>query len=109
MYQELFDVFEHARLMMKKPLPVTSGYRCIAQNEKVKGAALSAHLFGMALDITMGTEEDAKKLYQIISKERSDVRMGLYKDNPRLVHVDVAYLITPRATKVWRRGTRWLI
>ena len=108
MYQELFDVFEHARLMMKKPLPVESGYRCVTHNKAVGGSDLSVHLFGLALDINMETEEDAKKLYAIINKDRPDVRLGLYRAKPRLVHFDVGYLITPRATFNWQRGVRWL-
>ena len=109
MYQELFDVFEHARLMIKKPLPVTSGYRCVTHNTAVGGAPLSVHLFGLAIDINAGTREEADQLYKIIDRDRPDVRMGRYVSKPGLVHIDVGYLITPRATGSWQRGVRWNI
>ena len=108
MYQELFDVFEHVRLLMKCPLPVESGYRCIDHNKAIGGAGLSVHLFGLALDVNMPSKEEATRLYKMIDKERPDVRLGLYKDKPHLVHFDVGYLITPRATFNWQRGVRWL-
>lgn len=108
MYQELFDVFEHARLMMKRPLPVTSGYRTKEHNIAVGGEALSVHLFGLALDIDVETKAEGDRLYQIIERDRPDVRMGRYLTKPGLVHIDVGYLITPRATNAWQRGVRWI-
>lgn len=108
MYQELFDVFEHVRLMMKRPLPVESGYRTVEHNTAVGGAPMSVHLFGLALDINVETKEEGDRLYQIIERDRPDVRMGRYISKPGLVHIDVGYLITPRATNVWQRGVRWI-
>lgn len=107
MYQDLFDVFEHIRLVMKRGLPVESGYRCVDHNVAVGGAPLSVHLFGLALDINVETKEEGDRLYQIIERDRPDVRMGRYLSKPGLVHIDVGYLITPRATPVWQRGVRW--
>ncbi|MBC7489402.1 MAG: hypothetical protein H7240_04810 [Glaciimonas sp.] len=35
-----------------KELHISSGYRCVALNKKVGGAANSAHLSGLAVDFT---------------------------------------------------------
>lgn len=108
MYLELFDAFEHLRTILKKPIPVESGYRCVAHNKAVGGSDLSVHLFGLALDMSLGTKEDADKMSALINKDRPDLRVGRYATKPGLVHIDVGYLITPRATPVWQRGVRWL-
>lgn len=39
-----------ARLHFRKPVTVTSGYRCEAYNKKVGGASKSQHLMGGAID-----------------------------------------------------------
>lgn len=107
MYQELFDAFEHLRLMMKRPLPVTSGYRCPDHPLSV-GGRLSVHMFGLALDINLGKKEDADRFYGLVERDRPDLRMGRYVSQPGLVHIDVGYLITPRATINWQRGVRYV-
>lgn len=48
------------------PLTVNSGYRCTALNRIVGGAARSAHLRGEAADITTGSTEGNRLLFNMI-------------------------------------------
>lgn len=107
LYQTLFDYYEHLRNVWKAPLPVTSGYRCLNHNAEVGGASLSVHLWGLALDIAHPNDWEADQFYNMVERERPDLRIGRYVDKPTLVHIDVAYLIVPRGTKAWMRGVRW--
>jgi hypothetical protein len=52
-----------------KPIRVNSGYRSIAVNLEVKGAATSQHLKGEAADITAGSKDDNKKLFEMIKSD----------------------------------------
>jgi uncharacterized protein YcbK (DUF882 family) len=112
-YQELFDVFEHLRRRWQEFPPgggieVESGYRCVDHNAAVKGAPLSGHLLGLALDLDFKDKASADVAQAIIERDRGDVRMGRYVSKPGLVHIDVCYLVRPRATESWVRGVRWI-
>ena len=48
------------------PITVTSGYRCKALNDKVKGSKTSQHMTGDAADITTGNATENKKLFHLI-------------------------------------------
>lgn len=39
------------RIMLDRPIYITSGYRCTRENERVKGYKTSYHMLGMAVDI----------------------------------------------------------
>lgn len=55
------QVLEPARLIVRRPLIITSGYRCKQLNKAVGGVANSYHLQGRAADILINNEdEDAK-------------------------------------------------
>jgi hypothetical protein len=114
LYQELFDVFEHIRRIWQQPpypggpIAIESGYRTVEHNKAIGGAPMSAHLFGLALDLRLKDKFQADLLQSIVERDRSDVRLGRYVKDPGLVHIDVAYLIRPRATSAWQRGVRWL-
>jgi hypothetical protein len=49
-----------------KPIRINSGYRSIAVNLAVGGSATSQHLKGEAADITAGSKEENKKLFELI-------------------------------------------
>ena len=49
-----------------KPVTVNSGYRCPQLNRMVGGAASSQHLKGEAADITAGSKEENRKLFDYI-------------------------------------------
>lgn len=49
-----------------KPIRVNSGYRCEALNEAIGGSKTSQHCLGEAADITAGSKEENKKLFEYI-------------------------------------------
>ena len=61
------EVLEPARLKAGVPITVNSGYRCKALNTAVGGVARSYHLAGRAADITTGTTDGNRRLYNILN------------------------------------------
>lgn len=59
-------VLDPVREMWGKPITVNSGYRSHALNNLVGGAKTSQHLTGDAADITTGSKESNRKLFDII-------------------------------------------
>ena len=51
-----------------KPIRVNSGYRSPALNTAVKGSKTSQHMKGQAADITAGSEQENKKLFELAQK-----------------------------------------
>lgn len=49
-----------------KPIAVNSGYRCPALNKAVGGVPTSQHLSGEAADITTGSKEGNRRLFELI-------------------------------------------
>lgn len=62
------NVLDPAREIYGKPIMVNSGFRCIKLNNhpKIKGAKNSQHTLGEAVDITAGSKEENKKLFEIL-------------------------------------------
>ena len=58
-------VLDPLRRAWGKPILVNSGYRCPALNKAVGGVASSQHLRGEAADITTGSPETNKQLYDL--------------------------------------------
>lgn len=57
---------DKVREMWGKPIGVNSGYRSAELNREVGGAKNSQHLRGEACDITTGTKENNRKLFDLI-------------------------------------------
>lgn len=55
--------FEPLRKWYGKPIRVNSFYRCNTLNKVVKGSATSQHRIGEAIDISAGSKEENKKLF----------------------------------------------
>jgi len=106
-FLEFFNAFEQLRKKWEKPISIVSGYRCVQHNRRIGGAPLSAHLFGLALDLLFETNEDAEKFRALVDAVTPELRMGKYNKHPRLVHIDTAYLIFPRAHRAWAKGKRF--
>jgi hypothetical protein len=65
--QALMDeCLDKVREMWGKPIGVNSGYRSAELNRAVGGAKNSQHLRGEAADITTGTKENNRKLFDLI-------------------------------------------
>lgn len=60
------NVLDKARDAWGKPIKVNSGYRCPELNKAVGGVSNSQHLTGEAADISTGTKEGNKWLFNYI-------------------------------------------
>jgi uncharacterized protein YcbK (DUF882 family) len=83
------------RAIIKKPIYITSGYRCLEYNQKVGGIKSSYHLLGLAADIKI---EGVSALDLLEIAEMIDFSgIGLY-EKKNFLHLDV------RPTKLarWR-------
>lgn len=105
-YGQFFLDFEEIREAWGKPIIIHSGYRCPEHNKAVGGEDLSAHLFGLALDVSPERREDLRRLYQIAVDLRPELRLGYYS-KAGFFHMDAAYNIDPIACKEWREEARW--
>jgi len=54
LYPGLLEALERLRELIRRPLPIISGYRSPSYNRKVGGARASRHLAGAAVDIPLG-------------------------------------------------------
>ena len=59
-------VLDPARATLGAPIRVNSGYRSPALNSKLQGAPTSQHIKGEAADLTTGTKEGNRQLFEII-------------------------------------------
>ena len=57
------NCFEPLRKWYGKPIKINSFYRCPQLNAAVKGAANSQHVKGQAIDMSAGSKEENKKLF----------------------------------------------
>lgn len=63
------NVLDPLREKFGRPIIVNSGFRCPELNRAVGGAVISQHLSGEAADISAGTCQGNKELFDIIRKE----------------------------------------
>ena len=63
------NVLDPLREKYGKPIRVSSGYRSPILNRSVNGATSSQHRLGEAADITVGSKEENRKLFEIIKSE----------------------------------------
>ena len=59
-------VLDPLRELYGKPIKINSGYRSPLVNKKIGGSPTSDHVKGMAADITGGSKEENKKLFELI-------------------------------------------
>ncbi len=59
-------VFEPLRMWYDKPIKINSFFRCNELNKAVGGATNSQYAKGEAIDISAGSKEENKKLYDYI-------------------------------------------
>jgi len=94
--QNLRDYFNPDEFV-RKPCTIVSGFRCATHNTNVGGAEDSAHLRGLAADITIKGITPAEVAIVAASKPEffGPGGVGLY---PTFTHVDVMY---------WGKLRRW--
>jgi len=82
----LLQKLKGVRNKIKKPVIITSGYRCSKYNSEVGGVKNSYHLLGMAVDIYV-QEISVTSLLQIV-KEFKFHGIGFYPDR-NFLHLDI--------------------
>jgi hypothetical protein len=102
-FDKLFESFALIRERWGAPINITSGYRCPRYNNFIGGTALSAHQFGLALDIKV-EPHNIEQLYKVVKEVAPELRIGKYSYH---LHIDVAYEIYPRASETWKKNYRW--
>lgn len=70
-----------------KPIRVNGAYRCPELNKAVGGSKTSQHMVGQAADITVGTPDQNKKLFQLIIDMNLPFDQLIDEKNFRWVHV----------------------
>ena len=60
------NILDPLRDLYGKPIKINSAYRSPMVNARVNGAKNSEHVKGMAADITGGSKEENKKLFELI-------------------------------------------
>ena len=59
------EALEHYRRHLGRPVHLTSGYRSVADNQRVGGAPLSQHLYGRAVDLARGSRMSLPELRRL--------------------------------------------
>lgn len=89
------NVLQPIRDKIKKPITVTSGYRCEKLNNAVGGAKTSQHRYGQAADITLGNPKVNKKLFDTIVQmmNNKEIKVGQLIDEYgyRWIHISTPY------------------
>lgn len=70
-----------------KPIGVNSGYRCLRLNEAVGGAPTSQHLKGEAADITTGSKEGNRRLFELIQSLGVDFDQLIDESGYKWLHI----------------------
>lgn len=80
-------VLDPLREKYGKPITVTTGYRSAKVNARVGGKGNSQHLTGEAADITGGSAEENKKIFELIQSMNLPFDQLIDECNFRWVHV----------------------
>lgn len=80
---KLVDQLEELRRSIKRPIIITSGYRCPYWNERVGGAANSAHMLGQAADFKLQISKDQMR------KELEKLDVGYCEIRETYVHLSI--------------------
>ena len=92
--EKLIDrVLDPIRSLYGKPIYVNSGFRCLTLNRVVGGAKNSSHLYGMAADITGGSKEENKKIWDVIMflYQEGDIEFDQLIDESQLSWIHISY------------------
>lgn len=86
--QALMDeCLDKVREMWGKPIGVKSGYRSAELNKAVGGAKNSQHLRGEAADITTGSKDNNRKLFDLIVASDIPFDQLIDENNYKWLHI----------------------
>lgn len=93
--EQLVDnVLDPLREKYGKPISVNGAYRCPELNKAVGGSKTSQHMKGLAADITVGSPEKNKQLFQLIIDMNLPYDQLIDEKQFRWIHV--SYTNNPR-------------
>lgn len=81
------NVLDPIREAYKKPITVNSGYRCIQLNRAVGSKDNSQHILGLAADITVGSREANKQLFEFIQSNIKEWDQLINENNYQWIHI----------------------
>lgn len=81
------NVLDPIREAYKKPITVNSGYRCIELNRAVGSKDNSQHILGLAADITVGSREANKQLFEFIQSNITEWDQLINENNYQWIHI----------------------
>lgn len=76
--EDLGNILQNIRDQYKKPIIITSGYRCIKHNKFIRGSSTSDHIYGLGVDISVINDRDRFELIKFALDEGID-RIGIGK------------------------------
>ena len=83
----LTDAVERLRVLIGKPIVISSGFRCRVHNKQIGGSAGSFHALGMAVDISVKSMTPEKlKCFALKIPEFKNGGIGIYGT---FIHVDI--------------------
>lgn len=80
-------VLDPLRELYGKPITINSGYRSPLVNKKIGGVPTSEHVKGMAADITAGSKEENKKLFELIKNNIPAWRQLINEHDYQWLHI----------------------
>ena len=83
------DCLDPVRELWGKPIHVNSGFRCKQLNDAVGSKDTSQHLRGEAADITTGSKEGNKRLFDMIVA--SDIKFDQLIDESNYSWIHISY------------------
>lgn len=81
------NILDPLREAYGKPIKINSGYRGPALNAKVGGAKTSQHCSGQAADISIGSKDQNKELFNLIQKLKLPYDQLIDEYNFKWVHI----------------------
>lgn len=81
------NLLDPIREMWGSPIIVNSGFRSVKLNEAVGGAKSSEHMSGCAADLTVGSKESNKKLFDMIRNSSLEFRQLIDEKQYSWIHV----------------------
>ena len=89
-----------------KPIKVNSGYRCSKLNRMVGGVSTSQHVLGEAADITVGSPEENRKLFEMILSMNILFDQLILEDGGKWIHISLKWRVVSKNRREVLLGIR---